>query len=176
MTILILVVAATPGRALGLAGSSFGVQSEVGLSDASFTPWEPFVEGVDAERVTGWSADQAAAGAWLRDTAQPDDIVLTNVTFSPLVPALTGLRTWVSGTQYQAPYGRPDQLPVLLDRERQSWDLIDAPTAASAAALCGAGVRWIWVDPRRTTVRSWTPLAEVAWTAPDVTVLRLACR
>jgi hypothetical protein len=175
MTILILVVAATPGRALGLAGSSFGVQSEVGLSDASFTPWEPFVEGVDAERVTGWSADQTAAGAWLRDAAQPDDIVLTNVTFSPLVPALTGLRTWVSGTQYQAPYGRPDQLPVLLDRERQSWDVIDAPTAASAAALCEAGVRWVWVDPQRTTARSWTPLAETAWTAPDVTVLELAC-
>jgi hypothetical protein len=174
MTILILVVAAAPGRALGLAGSSFGVQSDVGLSDSSFTPWEPFVEGIDAERVTGWNSDQAAAGAWLRDSAQPDDIVLTNVTFSPLVPALTGLRTWVSGSQYQAPYGRPDQLPVLVQREQDSWGFIDGPTEATAAQLCADGVRWIWVDPERTAIEDWSPWASIAQSGPGVTVLRLA--
>ncbi len=76
-----------------------------------------------------WSSEEAAAGAGCHGTsAARDDIVLTNITFSPLVPALSGLRTWVSGTQYQAPYGRPGQLPTLVDREQQAWEFIDSPT------------------------------------------------
>jgi hypothetical protein len=174
MSIVVLVVAATPGRLLGVAATTFGVQSETGLNDAAFTPWEPFIDGIDTVRETAWSSDEAAAGAWLRSNAATDDIILTNITFSPIVPALAGLRTWVSGAQYQAPYGRPAQLPVLADRERQAWAFIDTPTETVARDLCAAGVRWVWVDPARTATRQWEPWAVEAWSAPDTLVLRLA--
>lgn len=173
MTVLVLVVTATPSRGLGLAASSFGVQSDTGLSGAAFTPREPFVDGIDSTREAGWTASQAATGAWLNTNASPEEIVVTNVTFSPLVPALSGMRTWVSGTQYQAPYGRPAQLPVLLAREAESWGFLDRPTATGAADLCRAGVRWAWVDPERTSTRSWAPWAAVVRSADDVLLLRL---
>ena len=79
----------------------------------------------------------------------------------------------IAGLQYQAPYGRPDQLRPLLAREAASWAFIDGPTSQTLAPLCAAGVDWVWVDTARTSVSTWEPLATIAFATPDTTILRI---
>ena len=173
MAIVTLVAMAAPSRLLGVGSSEFGVMPETGLSTATFSPFLPFVESIDRTIVTSWSADQVDAADWLAATASDDDLVATNVTFSPLVPALVARRMLIADIMHQGPYGRPDLLPELLRRERASWAFIDAPSDQTVAPLCAAGVDWLWVDPARTGTRDWLPYAAIAYRATDVILLRL---
>ena len=146
---------------------------------ALYAPVLDFVDARDRDDLTRMSADQMAAGAFLRETSSVGDLVATNVTYSPLVAALSGRRTFASGIHYQAPYGRPGQIEQLLQREAESWAFVDAPSSTAADALCSAGVDWLWVDPARTTTRSWLPWATVVQEWNDVILLRLepaSCR
>lgn len=170
-TVLMLALVAAPGRALGLGSGQMGVQP--GLGEETFTPIQRFVDGIDGGYVREWSDQHVVTALYLRDAAQPGDLVATNVTYSPLVPALTGLQTLVSGMAYQAPYGTASGLDMLVQREESSWDFIDDPSQVSAAALCEAGVEWLWVDPERTQTRTWIPHATVVLESADAIVLRL---
>ena len=170
-TVIVLVLLAAPGRALGVGSGQVGVQP--GLGADQFTPVEAFTAARDTITVTGWSDQHRGAADWLRSQADESDLVATNVTFSPLVPALTGLQTLASGILYQAPYGRPGAVEPRLQREAQSWDFIEEPTAGTTAPLCSAGVDWLWVDPTRTEVRDWSPFATVAYENEAVVVLAL---
>ena len=179
LTLIILVVLAAPSRLLGLAASSFGVNTAGALNAATFSPFLPFVESIDRLPVTAWSSDQVAAASWLDSAAGASDIVATNITYSPLVPALVGRRMYVADIMHQAPYGRPGQQLTLLDRERDSWGFIDSPSAATVSPLCAAGVAWLWVDPERTGIRDWEPYATLVVEKPDVFILKVnpsACR
>ena len=80
------------------------------------------------------------------------------VCLSPIVPALSDSATFVSGIQYQAPYGPSEQLPELLRRERQIAHFLDEPTPAKAQTLCSQGVRWLWIDLTRHTSKDQTNL------------------
>ena len=175
---VVLVIAASIamavfGRPLYLVVEQVMAPAAEPHDSATFAPVVAFVDSIDREGLTAMSSDQLAAGGWLNSTAARDDIVATNLTYSPLVPAVTGLRTWVSGIHYQAPYGRPGSVDELLARERASWDFVEAPRAETAGPLCEAGADWVWVDPRRTAVRDWSPWASIAWEASDVIVLRV---
>lgn len=170
--VILLVLLAAPGRGLGVGTGLVGVQP--GLSADAFSTGHPFTSARDRTMVVSWSDQHAAAASWLRAHASQDDLVATNVTFSPFVPALTGLRTYVSGILYQAPYGRPGGIPTLLEREAQSWAFVDTPNAATLAPLCRAGVDWVWVDPTRTSVVNWAPFAEASFRNDSVVLLRLA--
>lgn len=170
-SVIVLVLLAATGRVLGVGSGQVGVQPGLGAGD--FTPIEAFTDARDVTTVTEWSDQHQAAAQWLRDRAVDSDVVATNVTFSPLVPALTGMQTLASGILYQAPYGRPDAVAPLLQREAQSWAFIDEPSAVTAAPLCEAGVTWLWVDPTRTPVRDWMPFAESVYTNDSVEVLSL---
>lgn len=169
--VIMLILVSAPGRALGVGSGQVGVQP--GLSDDAFSPVGSFTEAIDRAVVTEWSDQHVAAASWLRANASENDIVATNVTFSPFVPALTGLRTYASGIAYQAPYGRPGSIEPLLEREAQSWAFIDEPSAATVAPLCGAGVSWLWVDAARTDVADWEPFAEITFRNDSVTLLGL---
>ena len=171
MTVLVLVLLSAPGRALGVGSGEVG--SQPGLSEDAFSPQHPFTQAIDNVTVTQWSDQHADAARWLRDHASATDLLATNITFSPFVPAVTGLRTLASGILYQAPYGRPGNIAPLLEREKQSWAFIDGPSAATAAPLCTAGVRWLWVDPTRTKQRDWAPIATVAFQNESAIILRL---
>ncbi|MBI1352136.1 MAG: hypothetical protein GC156_13600 [Actinomycetales bacterium] len=171
--LLSVVVLAAGMRILGVGSGQVGVQP--GLSSGSFSPIVSFADSLDRTIVTEWSDQDVEAATWLADNAAAGDLIATNVTFSPLVPALTGMRTLASGVLYQAPYGRPADLPTLLERERSSWDFVDGPSRETTAPLCSAGVRWVWVDPTRTSVRDWEPFASVAFANRSVSVLRLHC-
>jgi len=169
--VLLLALVAAPGRVLGVGTDQVGTQP--GLSEDAFSPIESFTEAVDRTGIAEWSDQHVAGAAWLREHADRGALVATNVTYSPFVPALTGLRTLASGILYQAPYGRPSGLETLLRREQESWAFIDSPTEATIDPLCSAGVSWVWVDPTRTTTDSWLPFADIAYRNASVTALRI---
>lgn len=169
--VLVLVFVTALARFLALQPRAAGEAAP--MSDYAFSPVSSFTNAIDVNRVYGWSDAQVAAAEIVRELSSPADLVATNVTFSPLVPALTGQPTWVAGIAYQAPYGRPGGVPVLLEREAQVWEFINEPSAASAAPLCAAGVEWVWVDPARTAVRTWSPFAVPVLEREDVILARM---
>ena len=169
--VLALVALSAVGRLLGVGSGQAGVQP--GLSSDAFSPVISFTDSIDATVVTGWSDQQVAAARWLTEHSTTDDLVATNVTFSPLVPALTGMRTLVSGILYQAPYGRPAGIPVLAEREEISHAFLDDPSRSTLAPLCAAGVRWAWVDAVKNERRDWSPFARVAYENDEVILLEI---
>jgi hypothetical protein len=169
--IVILVLVSAPGRLLGVGSGQVGVQP--GLSSDAFAPISQYVPGLDTIAIHEWSDTQVRAANWLRTNAGRDDLLATNVTFSPLVTALSGVQTYASGVLYQAPYGRPSGIDPLLKREAASWAFVDAPSKLALMPLCEAGVAWIWVDPTRTSNKDWLPWASVVSTDADVVILRL---
>ena len=98
----------------GAGGRHGQVGVQPGLGAGEFTPIESFTDAIDVTPVIEWSDQHQAAAQWIRERATGSDLIATNVTFSPLVPALTGKQTLASGILYQAPYGRPDAVATLL--------------------------------------------------------------
>lgn len=174
LAVVALVSLSAFGRVMGVWSGQFGVMPAQGLPASEFRPLQSVVDSMDEQRVTSWSDRQVAAAQWLRDHVQPGQLIATNVTFSPFVPALTGTPSYISGINYQAPYGRPGIREKLLAREALSWAFAQEPTAESARLLCSAGVRYVWLDPRRGVAASWEPWAETITSGEDVVVLRLA--
>jgi hypothetical protein len=169
--VLAVVLLSGVGRLLGVGTGQVGVQP--GLNSDAFSAILAFTDTVDRTTVTQWSDQERAAGDWLRANSASTDLVASNVTLSPLIPALSARPTLATGLLYQAPYGRPGSLSTLLERESASWAFIDAPTEVTAATLCRAGVDWVWVDQSRTATSSWDPFATVVLRNADVSVLRL---
>ena len=168
-TVVILVLISAPGRLLGVGSGQVGVQP--GLSSDAFAPIIQYVPGIDTSSIHEWSDTQVSAGRLLKDRAGADDLLATNVSFSPLVPALSGVATLASGVLYQAPYGRKSGIEPLLTREAESWAFIDSPNESTVSPLCAAGVDWLWVDPAKAKISGWEPWASVVLTEPDVTLL-----
>lgn len=173
LALVMLTVMAASSRLLGVASSSFGVQAEGGINSSEFRPITPFLVAKDLVTVDSWSDAERAAGRWLAEHADAQDVIATNVTYSPLVPALAARRTLISGIQYQAPYGRPSALQQVMDRETMSIDFVNNPGDFTATNLCNSDVDWVWVDPRRTPTRDWEPYAHIVFTSADAIILRL---
>jgi hypothetical protein len=173
VTITVLVLVACTGRLTGIASNTIGVGSDAGSSNAALSPLVTFVASKDQELISTLSIDQIRAGAFLHEHSDSSDLVATNVSFSPLVAALSGRRTYISGIKYQAPYGRPASLSVLLQRERESLDFIKSPSASNLAPLCSAGVDWLWVDPRRLTSVVLADFASTEFATESAVILRM---
>lgn len=173
LALISLTVMAGGARMLGFASTSFGVQSEGGLSTTEFVPILPFIQTLDLIPVTQWSDSQRAAGEWLNEHTDAQALVVTNIAYSPMVAALSGRQTLISGIQYQAPYGPPEMLPQVLTREADSTDFIDGPSAQTFAAMCQYGVDYAWIAPARTGSRSWEPFATTVFTSSDAMVVRM---
>ncbi|MCX6432177.1 MAG: hypothetical protein NTX29_05135, partial [Actinobacteria bacterium] len=173
LTILAFVTLASLGRILSADAAGFAVQAEGGFSPTEFRPFTPFTTAIDAGPVTAWTPTQARAATWLAANASEGDLTATNITYSPFVPALSAQPMYGAGIQYQAPYGRSSHVTELLTREVASWEFINNPSAESVAPLCAAGVDWVWVDPARTTARTWEPYATIAVDEADAIVLRV---
>ena len=175
LTLIALVSMALFGRGLGIWSDRFGVQPEQGLTALEFRPGAVLIESIDRQPITEWSDTEIAAAQWLRDEVDDDELLATNITYSPLVPALTGLQTFISGINYQAPYGREEIRASILEREQLITDFVARPTAQYTRELCDRGVRWVWVDPRRPHGAPWFPYASVVREDSDVVLLRLEC-
>ena len=171
LSLLIMVLIAVPGRLLAVGPAGSGNQP--GTRGDLFSPTEPFTTAIDSTTLYAWSETQVQAAQWLRSNSTLDDLIATNITYSPLVPALTGRQTYVSGILYQAPYGWPNQIGTLLTREEQSWAFIDNPSLETWGPLCAAGVAYLWIDPARTRTTSWIGFGAVAFQAPDVVILEI---
>lgn len=115
---------------------------------APLPPGAPDPQAVDADRI--------AALQWLALNADPTAIVATTNPISAQIPAITGLRTYLSGALYQAGLGPTGsrmeverRLEVLAGVASQNWNL-------QMDDLCAAGVDYLWVEGdapiRRLTV------------------------
>ncbi len=166
--VAIATLATAPGRLLGvgtgLVGSPPNVRSEFFSPPTTMTPY------LDREFVSAIPSSYLRAGEFLRSNSSGDDRLVTNLTFSSIVPALSGLQTVVSGTWYQTPYGSSGGEELLLAREAASFAFINQPSAATAAPLCELGVRWVWIDPDRTENRDWSGFVTIGYEDDSVIV------
>ena len=169
----VLTLMAADARLLGVVSPSFGVQQAGGLRPTEFKPVEAFLQAQDLTPITQWSDLERDAGLWLTSHSESSELVATNMTYSPLVPALSARQTLISGLQYQAPYGRKLLLTEVLARESASLKFINEPSRESFGILCSYGVVWVWVNPHRSAVQSWKPFADVQFANSDVALLRL---
>ncbi len=166
--VAIATLATAPGRLLGvgtgLVGSPPNVRSEF------FSPPTTMIPYLDQESVSAIPSSYLRAGEFLRSNSSGDDLLVTNLTFSSIVPALSGLQTVVAGTWYQTPYGSSGGERLLLAREAASFAFINQPNAATAAPLCEVGVRWVWIDPDRTENRDWSGFVTIRYKDDSVIV------
>lgn len=169
---LVLVLVAMPGRLLGVGSGQVGVPPSLSPDLFSFGI-APSVRGHDEKLFPDIPWEFLQAGQWVREHAKASDLLATNLTFGPLVPAVTGLATFASGIQYQAPYGRPAVAAELLRRDDEIWKFVNFPSLTTVVPLCASGVRWIWVDPTETSTRSWEPFANVAFSNDVATILEM---
>lgn len=94
---------------------------------------------------SGWSREEAEAAAWLRANSDERDIVVTNDVLSYAVPALTRLRTYMSGAIYQSIYGATGSVDAIPDRIATSMAFTSVPDDETFQQLCAADARWVWV-------------------------------
>jgi hypothetical protein len=157
---------------MGLSAGSFGVQPENGIRLTEFRPDTPFLQAQDLTPILTFSDGQSRAGSWLRENSSVQDLIATNITFSPIVAALSWRQTFISGVSHQAPYGRTAFLGEILEREQISLAFINSPSKETFETLCTAGVDWVWVDRDRTETMNWSPFAEIAFDSLDTVILR----
>ena len=167
-----LVVMAAGSRVLGIGANEFGVQPDAGLRPTEFRPVTPFLQAQDLTTLTAWTQSQQEAGIWLLENSEHSELVVTNITYSTLVAALSGRQTLISGISHQAPYGRKAFLPDILEREKDSINFINSPALDSYAPLCAFDVTWVWVDRLRTPTTNWEPFATVVFENSDTLLLK----
>jgi hypothetical protein len=166
--VLIATLATAPGRLLGVGTGLVGSPPTVRSEFYSVAPLQAPL--VDREPIYEIPANYLRAGEILRAEGTSGDRVITNLTYSTLVPALSGLQTLVSGTAYQGPYGPAGGEELLLAREAATFAFLDQPSAATARPLCEEGVRWVWIDPRRTLDSNWQDYAEIRFSSDEVLI------
>lgn len=145
-------------------------------SDIEIAPvMEPAPElltGAPGERTT-WSASEADAATFVRESLGLNDILVTNDTTSFIVPALTQRRTYLSGAPYQGLYGSTESVLGIPERIDTSLAFTRAVDPDAFAELCRAGVAWGWVTLDETALRSWEPYAETALENDAVAIIRI---
>jgi hypothetical protein len=168
---VVLVSAACFGRLLGFVSFGSGPPQPAGTA----TTGDGSTAKPSSSEMVGylaWGDDERQAADALTSVAAATDIIATDQVNSSLVPALTGLRTYLTGELYQAFIGtRADS--VELERRRPIAEAIAAgPSPDVTTDLCAAGVTWIWTTP--AAANSWAAAADPVYTGERVAVLRLA--
>ena len=169
--VLIATLATAPGRMLGIGTGQVGLPPTV--RSEFFSPPELATPFLDQEFVNSIPASYLRAGEYIRNSSSPSDRLVTNLTYSTIVPALTGLQTVVSGTWYQLPYGPAGGAELLLEREAASYAFINEPSIETIAPLCELGVRWVWIDPNRSAAVSWADFMEVVFEGDEAIIGKL---
>jgi len=130
---------------------------------ANNDPWER----------SAWSELDVAAASFLSLNAQSQDVVVTNETLSYLVPALTGLRTYMSGAGYQGTYGSPEFVDEIRVRVARSREFLTSPSTAEAVDFYSNGIRWVWASKSLNPNTDWTGIGEVAFANDAVEIVRI---
>lgn len=105
---------------------------------------------------------------WLRDAADPHDVVASDPDSMGLVSAVSGLRGYAEWQQYVERLSTSGGAGEFAERRAVISSALDGD-ARAGSTLCEDGVRWIVADADRPT-----PLPP-AFTADGVTILRVAC-
>ena len=87
------------------------------------------------------------AAEWVATNVPIAAIVATDNPDSLEVPALTGHRTYLSGYRYQVGLGDSASAAQVPVRTEISWGTASGPGDGRLAALCDAGVGWLWLAP-----------------------------
>ena len=169
---LVLTLAVTPGRLLGVGTGQMGVPPAMREDSFSFGR-APSVRGNDETLINSVDFQFFEAAEWLRQNSLEDSILATNLTFGPLIPAITQRQTTASGIQYQAPYGTAPLAKKLLNNDQVIWDFVNSPSPSSFAALCDQNVDWVWVYPPQSMKTDWAPYARTEFTNDVAFLLRV---
>jgi hypothetical protein len=94
----------------------------------------------------GWSQDEIAAASYLQANANSKEVIVTNETQGFIVPALSGLRSYITGAVYQGTYGDKNSVAEIPARIELSRRFIASPNVEDLSVLCATGVKWIWVN------------------------------
>jgi len=90
--------------------------------------------------------DRSAGAIWLAENASRESIVATTNTVSGFVPAVTGLRTYLSGQLYQAGLGATGSRAEVERRVSVVEALMSEEWDSALAELCNAGVDYFWIE------------------------------
>ena len=129
---------------------SVTVVNEVVATEESVVVTEPVVVVESASGVAvadrGWSQDEIEAAEYLKSNADSSDVIVTNETQGFIVPALTGLRSYITGAAYQGTYGDMASVVEIPSRIELSRRFIASPNMEDLSILCDTGVRWVWIN------------------------------
>ena len=113
------------------------------------------------------------AAEWVSANVPIEGILATDNPDSLEVPSLTGRRTFLSGYRYQVGLGDSASAAQVPARTEISWGTSKGPGDGRLAALCEAGVGWIWLNSP-DVAEAWSGSATVAYQNPSISVLQLA--
>ena len=128
--------------------------------------------GLDMPAKNEWSFAEVDAADFLRAHSSSDDVVATDQPDSAVVPALTGLRTFMSGAEYQVLYGRPADVIGVPVRVAVSERLKSGPNPGDLAVFCSSGVTWLWVHGPVVS-QDWQPFADLEFSNERLSLLKL---
>lgn len=132
---------------------------------AEATPENPSPEQV----AVAWTPAQQEAAAWLAEHASASDVVLVSQSQEAMLPAVTGLRTYISGASYQNFYGTRPATDYIFHRVRVSARFPRATTPDDILELCQEHVTWAVVGAGAPA----TTFADIDFANDGATVLRL---
>jgi hypothetical protein len=152
----------------------FQIGMPVSQVSAEFSSPEVRVQQVAASDEDGWTDFDVAAAAFLKENSTTNDVIVTDRTFSALVPALTGMPTFITGAPYQELYGRSADVVNIPGRILASESFGKAPASKEFAELCAAGVTWGWFTNGSTTQPvAWAPFVTTAYRNAAVSIVKL---
>lgn len=168
-----LVIAAGVARLSPLL-KPFQIGIPVDQVSAEFSSPESGLQGATSNEDAGWTDLDVAAAEFLKANSTESDVVITDRTFSAVVPALTGLRSFIAGAPYQGLYGRTVDVADIPGRMVTAESFARAPASTEFESLCADGVTWGWFTnyPAAEPV-AWAPFATIAYQNATVTVVKL---
>jgi hypothetical protein len=121
-----------------------------------------------------WSSLDVEAARFLGGISDPGDVVVTNNISSPVVAALTGLRTFVSSAPEQIGLGDAASAGLVRSRAETAIRFTTVPSDQLGSVLCASEVRWVWVDKDVSTLPDWMGTALTVFENDSVGIARLA--
>jgi len=158
-------IPAVPSGSSALNASSEPAAASPSAASEEATPENPS----PVQIAVTWTSAQMAAAEWLAEHASADDVVLVSRTEEAMLPAVTGLRTYISGASYQNFYGTRPASDFIFHRVRVSARFPAKSTPDDLAELCQERVTWAFVEPGTTESSG----ATVAFANEGATVMRL---
>ena len=86
---------------------------------------------------------------------------------------MTGLRSFITRTDYQSVYGGKDTVGEIPERVEISHLFISQPNELNLAVLCSADGTWIWVNKSMNPDPQWSVWGTIVADNESVTLVQL---